>query len=84
MIGSLLGMACDNCGEPLDLRWKYCIHCGAPVASSAIRGAIPGAIRPAPVQEKTPFDWQVALGILLAVIGVAVIVFLLVVLVPHA
>ena len=92
-VGSLHRMAvCENCGESLDPRWKFCIHCGAAVvqaetpAPTAIPVAIPAAIRPedAAPPRKRRLDWQLGLGLAFAVIGVAMIVYLVVVLiVPH-
>ena len=83
---------CENCGESLDPRWKFCIHCGAAVvqaetpAPTAIPVAIPAAIRPedAAPPRKRRLDWQLGLGLAFAVIGIAMIVYVVVVLiVPH-
>jgi uncharacterized membrane protein YvbJ len=88
-LGSLHRMAvCENCGESLDPRWKFCIHCGAKVvqAETPAPTAIPAAIRPedAAPPRKRRLDWQLGLGLAFAVIGVAMIVYLVVVLiVPH-
>jgi hypothetical protein len=84
-VGSLLGMvtvACANCEKPLDTGWKFCIHCGSPVpaAERAAESSIPSAIRPgddaSDATRKQRFDWQLGLGLLLAVAGVAAIVYL--------
>ncbi len=78
---------CENCGEPLDSRWKFCIHCGTRIERMDPVSAIPAAIRPqdAPPARTRRLDWQVALGVAFAAIGVAMIVYLVVVLiVPHA
>ncbi len=99
-LGNLHRMAvCENCGESLDPRWKFCIHCGAkveavsapaavaesaPVAAAA--PVIPAAIRPedAAPPRRRRLDWQLGLGLAFAIIGVAMIVYLVVVLiVPH-
>ena len=83
---------CENCGESLDPRWKFCIHCGAAVeAPQAVPAAppataIPAAIRPedAAPPRKRRVDWQLGLGLAFAVIGIAMIVYVVVVLiVPH-
>lgn len=122
---------CENCGESVDSRWKFCLNCGAKMqARSAAPAAsmAPGTWRfqPAPTYPHAPvhhgdqqfasepdyglrspfdgqadvdesstgghvgrrklrFDWQLALGVVLALGGIAMIVYLVVVLiVPHA
>ena len=72
---------CENCGESLEPRWKFCIHCGTRVQPAA-------AVAQTPVDVASPprrrLDWQLGLGIAFAVIGTAMIVYLVVVLVvPH-
>lgn len=77
---------CGNCGAALDPRWKFCIHCGTRVQSQAA-APIPGAIRPADAAPpaKRRLDWHLGLGLTFAVIGAAMIVYLIIVLiVPHA
>ena len=80
---------CENCGESLDPRWKFCIHCGAKAEAAAVAPApavIPAAIRPedAAAPPKRRLDWQLGLGLAFAIIGAAMIVYLVVVLiVPH-
>ncbi|MES2169122.1 MAG: zinc ribbon domain-containing protein [Actinomycetota bacterium] len=122
---------CENCGESVDSRWKFCLNCGArmPAHSVAPAAFAPSttsqfqqapAYRAAPVYQvdsqfapepryepqsrfdeqddvdesstgghvgrrKFRFDWQLALGVVLALGGIAMIVYLVVVLiVPHA
>ena len=85
---------CENCGESLDPRWKFCIHCGTrvPVAEAEAAApepaapSVPAAIRPddAAPAPKRRLDWQLGLGLAFAIIGAAMIVYLVVVLiVPH-
>ena len=83
---------CENCGESLEPRWKFCIHCGAKVEAAAVAPAateVPAAIRPirpedAAAPPKRRLDWQLGLGLAFAIIGAAMIVYLVVVLiVPH-
>jgi hypothetical protein len=96
ILGTLLGMtACENCGTLVDSRWKFCLHCGArmatvvddpiigpppeiAVAVSDTRGEHVG-------RRRRRFDWQLGLGILFALAGIGMIVYLVIVLVvPHA
>lgn len=85
IVGNLLGMvtvACENCGQALEARWKFCIHCGSsvPEADRDVESSIPPAIRPGVVDSDAPaerrVDWQLGLGLLLAIAGVAAIVYL--------
>ena len=86
-VGSLLRMAvCENCGGSLEPQWKFCIHCGTRVMPAGALPDLPAAIRPedAAPPRKRVLDWQLGLGIAFAVIGAAMIVYLVVVLVvPH-
>jgi hypothetical protein len=83
ILDNLLGMtACENCGTLVDSRWKFCLHCGARMAAvqsvADSRGGHVGRRRPR-------FDWQLGLGVLFALAGIGMIVYLVVVLVvPHA
>jgi len=76
---------CLNCGANLAPEWKYCIYCGAAVATvsprrrdATIPPAIPSAIRPqgAPAARKTRLDVPLLIGIVLGVAGAALIVYL--------
>jgi hypothetical protein len=153
IIGTLSGMnECENCGESVDSRWKFCLNCGArmpvrtlspspapePTPSVVLSTSQPLQLQPSqPYREaasyqaersyptepeysgapeygaqaeyvprsdyeramdvdessagnhvgkrKFRFDWQLALGVVLALGGVAMIVYLVVVLiVPHS
>ncbi len=68
---------CANCGEVLERAWKYCIHCGAAVSSVP---SIPGAIRPdvEPDKRRSRLDLPRLIGVALAVAGVGVISYLVV------
>lgn len=80
-------VACEICEQPLDPRWKFCVHCGSPVPAAAhqAESSIPAAIRSGDDEvDATPkrrFDWQLGLGLLLALAGVAAIVYLVSVLI---
>lgn len=65
---------CANCGAALDPAWKYCTKCGAPVETAV--DPIPGAIRPPaePDDWEPPKDHSALVGIIVAVIGVALII----------
>ncbi|TXN30232.1 zinc ribbon domain-containing protein [Lacisediminihabitans profunda] len=69
---------CANCGEALRPAWKYCIKCGMRVVQP--EHDIPGAIRPepGPARRKRP-DPMLAFGAVMAVVGVALIVWVAIV-----
>lgn len=69
---------CANCGAALDPAWKYCTTCGAPIETVVETGVepIPGAIRPPaePDDPEPPKDHSALVGIIVAVVGVALII----------
>ena len=71
---------CENCGAIVEPQWKFCLKCGnrMPVQETGqADGQHVG-------HRRFRFDWQLTLGIILALAGVALIVYLVVVLiVPH-
>lgn len=83
---------CDNCGLAVESRWKFCLTCGQKMAAavtvddsanySADDSADDSAVQVEP--RRLHFDWQLTLAVILAVAGLAVIIYLVVVLVlPH-
>ncbi len=71
---------CENCGAAVEPQWKFCLNCGnkMPISTSQPDGQHVG-------RRRFRFDWQLTLGIVLALAGVAMIVYLVVVLVvPHS
>ncbi len=79
---------CLNCGANLAPEWKYCIYCGAAVATvsprrrsgrdATIPPAIPSAIRPETMTDtrKTRLDVPLLIGIVLGLAGTALIVYM--------
>lgn len=74
---------CRNCETLLANQWKYCTHCGTPVLHALRVQAIPAVFREsvsgsdrvidAPARR---FDWQLALGLVLAIVGIIAIISL--------
>lgn len=64
---------CDKCSATLDPRWKFCLACGERVTGKQHDG--PRRVR---------FDWQLTLGIILALAGIAMVIYLVIALIaPH-
>ena len=80
-------LACLACGANLSPKWKYCIYCGAIAATvpprrrSARVGVgvrIPPAIRPDATVEapSSRLDPRLLVGIVLGLVGTAIIVYI--------
>lgn len=71
---------CPSCGAELSPEWKFCIRCGAATrAPSSGMPTVPGAIRPdAGTAIATPsrLDVPLLVGIVLGTAGVALIVYI--------
>lgn len=80
---------CPACGSAVEGRWRFCIRCGAPSTtfrSTTAQDDIPPVIRPsavdgfdddlAPDRERARVDLPRAIGIALAIAGVALVVFI--------
>jgi hypothetical protein len=67
---------CPSCGAELSTTWKYCLYCGAALSAAA---GVPGAIRPADAAAAAPrsrLDVPLLIGSVLGVSGVALIVYI--------
>ncbi|MCW4386023.1 zinc ribbon domain-containing protein [Salinibacterium sp. SYSU T00001] len=66
---------CPSCGADLDTEWKYCIYCGVALAPAAVPGAIRAADAP-DERPRTRLDVPLLIGIVLGVAGVALLVYM--------